>query len=1487
MFKSKHNKYTQIPNWFESLNNNEVTAVIDTHLQIIPFGGTASDVTYTPKKIILYNKFILSDSEINETQLVISNTALVAKETESLKIGDLVETEGWNTSDFLKIAAGTIMYVQSTIDAVYGVVFYDNTCTVISGVNVTKANQSIGVPINAFYFRICSKLDNDFLVTYKVSTFYNSNQLKISNQNVFNYLELNSDINEGLHETVIEDGNIQLLVQNPLSLSRDVNNVIKISLDYDKIQSESKIDMFEWDKSPSAFGYDESTKTAYSFINGEQQFTEDVDGNTIPLMTSNQDFWQYDETAKDKWIIKALRPKLDLFGGLFEYDQKLDAFRFNKSIVTTGGIVIYADDSLIEIPPSSGGNGSIQFPNIVSSGDGNAFTTFILSEDKKLLTFVKDQKFVTENTAQTISGEKNFTGGLKVNYGNIYYDTGKQYWKLEGDLIVTGGITMFGSDSSFVPSTIMDAIEVDNVTIVKQNGKLVAIGGGNNGSGSNEIEWKNIIEKPNWITEAKPTYRFEEIADTPTTLSGYGITDTYTKIDVDDLLEGYIPITGGTISGDLRLQQKSSAISPYLYFGDFNEVWLKETSDTHLTIHSKGSVIIDTPTTIIDGIEIKKSTDGVLFIDANLVVSGGITMYSDETVDIPSIYDALPIDNDTIYWYNTPNGKVLKAKVGTGGSVTEITYEMIIDTLGYTPYDTSNPNGYITSLALVDYQPLITSEKKLSYSLISGTPTSLKNPNSLSFGSKNYDGSSAKTITASDLGALTSHQTIYTLTFQSGTFASGSFTANSANKTINIPTTTSHVSEGSNLYFTKARAVSALADTLKNYVTLSGTQTITGEKDFTGGLKVNGSPIVYDKTNKYWKLTGDLVVTGGITMFANDGTYTPSTIMDAILYDDATLGINDNGELYVKGGTGGGVADSVDWGNIIGKPSWITDTKPKYSYTEISETPDLSIYATKGATLAHYGIADAKISNGIITLGSNTITPLTQTLGDGRYVTSLGTSGNDLTWVKNGTTNKITIPYSVKSKELSSWKVLTIKKNQDSGTIYKLIANLTNWKVGYDAQWGIIGVIYGHRGGNMAGTCIQNIVAYCASYSSGSGGTNFELKTDVTTYIKPYIVSYNGVNYLALRMTGSGSAREHCFLGYTENLLDEFIEVSESSVSILHETEVMSMSGVQANSSLKLTTVSKTAWGQTYWTSGGIPTNISGDMSNVGNITFNSSSVTVGEWEKGILTIHANGVSSGSDSRNLWLITSSSESNHAIVFARNTTGSFTGEIARMNSTSFFPSISKGLSLGTSSNVWNGVYSTTGFFSSTLDVTGKVTAKGGMEGLYWKMNDTPSNPYLMLTQESTWYVQGYQGYLYMGAGSAKSIRVDSNGNLLTPGGITMYSDIRKKTKLRDVELTIRQIADAPLIEHYYNSDESKTTHVGSIAQYWYGMNDWFCKKDNEGFLTMEIQNAALASAISVARELVKFESETDKRIRLLEEENVSLRKEIEQLKWYIA
>lgn len=147
---------------------------------------------------------------------------------------------------------------------------------------------------------------------------------------------------------------------------------------------------------------------------------------------------------------------------------------------------------------------------------------------------------------------------------------------------------------------------------------------------------------------------------------------------------------------------------------------------------------------------------------------------------------------------------------------------------------------------------------------------------------------------------------------------------------------------------------------------------------------------------------------------------------------------------------------------------------------------------------------------------------------------------------------------------------------------------------------------------------------------------------------------------------------------------------------------------------------------------------------------------------------------------------------------------------------------------------------------------------------------------------TFGVNGQGAFEFSNRTDSTVFKVNSEGDGLFYGGITMYSDQRKKTILNHVELTLQQIADAPLIEHYYNSDEKRTTHVGSIAQYWAGINDWFCKLDSEGYYTMEIQNAALASAISIARELVKYESKTDRKIRLLKDRVKELEDKIEKL-----
>ena len=59
----------------------------------------------------------------------------------------------------------------------------------------------------------------------------------------------------------------------------------------------------------------------------------------------------------------------------------------------------------------------------------------------------------------------------------------------------------------------------------------------------------------------------------------------------------------------------------------------------------------------------------------------------------------------------------------------------------------------------------------------------------------------------------------------------------------------------------------------------------------------------------------------------------------------AGLSITGDGTLS---STGGGVADSVEWDNIVGTPEWIGNTKPVYNYSEIEGTPGNATTVTSG-----------------------------------------------------------------------------------------------------------------------------------------------------------------------------------------------------------------------------------------------------------------------------------------------------------------------------------------------------------------------------------------------------------------------------------------------------------------------------------------------------------------------------------------------------------
>lgn len=165
--------------------------------------------------------------------------------------------------------------------------------------------------------------------------------------------------------------------------------------------------------------------------------------------------------------------------------------------------------------------------------------------------------YVTKSGAQDITGIKSFINGL--NIGDILVKKHSDgVVELDGDLILTGSLTMF-AQGSHTASTILDALPIDNTTLSKEGGVLSVIGGVGGGSVDGIIlngttyspdETTKLITLPNYPTTLpasdvyswakqpnKPSYSFGELSSHPTTLSGYGITDAVT-IDTHQQIYG-------------------------------------------------------------------------------------------------------------------------------------------------------------------------------------------------------------------------------------------------------------------------------------------------------------------------------------------------------------------------------------------------------------------------------------------------------------------------------------------------------------------------------------------------------------------------------------------------------------------------------------------------------------------------------------------------------------------------------------------------------------------------------------------------------------------------------------------------------------------------------------------------------------------------------------------------------------------------------------
>lgn len=254
------------------------------------------------------------------------------------------------------------------------------------------------------------------------------------------------------------------------------------------------------------------------------------------------------------------------------------------------------------------------------------------------------------------------------------------------------------------------------------------------------------------------------------------------------------------------------------------------------------------------------------------------------------------------------------------------------------------------------------------------------------------------------------------------------------------------------------------------------------------------------------------------------------TIVDALTSTatDAALSANQGRILReLIDNVGGGV---TNWADLEGKPNWITDTKPSYSWSEIGSKPSTftpSTHTHNYASTVKVGSTSYNISGNTISLPAYPTVPsalknpnaLTISLNgtsqgayDGSaaksfnitaasvgaaasshshsisnvsglqdalngkaasshnhnssYVSALGTNGNYLTWTKNGTTNNITVPYASNADTVDGYHQAAFSMGWTASTKYRV----DRWGGSTDKNWKKI-VTYVNTGGGQYQSC--------------------------------------------------------------------------------------------------------------------------------------------------------------------------------------------------------------------------------------------------------------------------------------------------------------------------------------------------------------------------------------------------------------------------------
>ena len=275
-------------------------------------------------------------------------------------------------------------------------------------------------------------------------------------------------------------------------------------------------------------------------------------------------------------------------------------------------------------------------------------------------------------------------------------ENGEKYAYTKYNVLTQGGVTQYSAGNSKVPS-VFDGLPLDNQTIWKnpESGLIEVIGGTGtsfdenamwsalSGSSDNQINKSHLTTAldgyatQNWVIENYATK--SELSAVSNKLNDFlEGSDTDEIINKWKELEAFL--SGMAETDNLAEILETKADKKYVD-STFVTLATKQTITGEKTFSSvlntaaiKASGAITAPSLAVSdwvtiaGIKLRKLEDGALMLEGNLALTGGLTTYASDGVSFPSIYDGLPIDNDTIYWQEVDGSRVLKAREGSGSS---------------------------------------------------------------------------------------------------------------------------------------------------------------------------------------------------------------------------------------------------------------------------------------------------------------------------------------------------------------------------------------------------------------------------------------------------------------------------------------------------------------------------------------------------------------------------------------------------------------------------------------------------------------------------------------------------------------------------------------------------------------------------------------------------------------------------------------------------